>query len=73
MQEDIRFGECIRKYEIEGLVDKKWQILTTGESIGHKRIEKFESIKVSQLRLIIKDSEREPIIKNISAYFVSEL
>ncbi len=71
VQEDIRYGERIRSYEVEGLINGKWKLLAKGESIGHKRIEQFDDIEVSQLRLIIKDSEREPIIKNISAYFVT--
>ena len=51
IQEDIRFGESIRKYQLEGLVDKKWVVLSTGESIGQKRIEHFENVKVNKLRL----------------------
>ena len=73
IQEDIRYGERIRSYEVQGLINGKWILLAKGKSIGHKRIEQFESIEINQLRLIIKDSEREPMIKNISAYFVSEL
>ncbi len=72
IQEDIRYGERIRSYEVQGLINGKWILLAKGKSIGHKRIEQFESIKINQLRLIIKDSEREPVIKNISAYFVTD-
>lgn len=71
IQEDIRYGERIRSYEVQGLINGKWIILAKGKSIGHKRIEQFESIKINQLRLIIKDSERSPVLKNISAYFVT--
>ena len=72
IQEDIRYGERIRSYEVQGLINGKWILLAKGKSIGHKRIEQFESIEINQLRLIIKDSERAPVIKNISAYFVTD-
>ncbi len=71
IQEDIRYGESIRKYQLEGLVGKKWIVLTTGESIGQKRIEYFENVKVNNLRLKVIEADREIRIKNMSAYFVT--
>lgn len=71
IQEDIRYGESIRKYQLEGLVDKKWVVLSTGESIGQKRIEYFENVRVNSLRLKVIESDREIRIKNMSAYFAT--
>ena len=71
IQEDIRYGESIRKYQLEGLIDKKWIVLSTGESIGQKRIEYFENVKVSNIRLKVIEADRKIRIKNISAYFVT--
>jgi alpha-L-fucosidase len=71
IQEDIRYGESIRKYQLEGLVNKKWIVLSTGESIGQKRIEYFENVKVSNIRLKVIEADRKIRIKNISAYFVT--
>lgn len=73
IQEDIRFGEIVRKYKIEGLVDGKWKVLTEGTSIGQKRIEKFENIKTNKVRLIIEASNREAQINNMSAYYVDNI
>lgn len=70
IQEDIHYGESIRKYQLEGLVDKKWIILSTGESIGQKRIENFENVKASKIRLKVVEAERKIRIKSMNAYFV---
>lgn len=73
IQEDIQKGERIRSYQIEGLVDGKWQIITKGESVGNKRIEQFETVKVSRIRLKVLKFEREPQIKNLSAYYIKPI
>jgi alpha-L-fucosidase len=66
--EDIRFGERIRKYTIEGNVDGKWQELASGTAIGHKKIDKFEPVKVSSVRLRVLSSVGEPIIRRVALY-----
>ncbi|MBC8767292.1 alpha-L-fucosidase [Arenibacter sp. BSSL-BM3] len=72
LQEDIAKGERIRKYQIEGYSNGRWNVLASGESIGNKRIEKFDAIKLSRLRIKIIDSDGLGQIKNMSAYFVEE-
>ena len=68
LQEDITQGERVRKYVIETRENGKWVELGRGEVIGHKRIQKIESRKVSRLRLRISDAIAEPIIKSFSIY-----
>ncbi|WP_232829204.1 alpha-L-fucosidase [Aureibaculum luteum] len=70
IQEDIKFGERIRKYQVEGRFNGKWKIIIKGESIGHKRIEKFDNIKLSRVRIRVLASEKQPQIKKISVYLV---
>lgn len=72
LQEDITKGERIRKYQIEGFSGERWKVLASGRSIGHKRIEKFDTEKVSRIRIKIIDSDGLAQIGNISAYFVEE-
>lgn len=69
IQEDIQYGERVRRYQIEGKVGGKWQILCTGSCIGHKRIERLsESVGVTSVRLKITESLDKPVIKNFSVY-----
>jgi len=72
IQEDIKYGERIRNYQIEGLENGKWKVIAKGKSIGNKRIERFNDIKVNQIRLIINTSNGKPLIKSFNAYYVKE-
>ena len=72
LQENIRLGERIRKYRLEALVGNKWVEIAKGESIGHKRIQTFNSIKSTALRMVIEEAVAEPIISKFTAYYVEE-
>lgn len=71
VQEDITKGERIRQYKIEAKVNGKWQTVCTGKSVGHKRIENFEPVETTALRLTVTQSIALPEIINFSAYGVS--
>lgn len=66
--EDIRQGERVRSYKVEGKVNGKWKTLATGSCIGHKRIEEIEPVEVSALRLQIGESLDLPVIAGFSVY-----
>ncbi len=68
IEEDVARGEHIRSYEIEVLADGNWKKVCEGTSVGHKRIQLFDKIMVSSVRLTIKKYEDKPIIKKFSAY-----
>lgn len=70
LQEDIKHGERVRKYIIEGFVKGEWIKIAEGSCIGHKRIEKISEVKVKKLRLKISKSVVEPLIINFSVYCV---
>ena len=72
IQEDIQYGERVRAYKIEGYVNGKWTILSEGKSIGHKRIEKFETQNIQKLRLSITSSIDQPLIKNLSVLYIDK-
>lgn len=70
IQENIKNGERIRRYKIEAKIQGKWQPICTGESVGHKRIEKFEPVDATALRLTVLESIGLPEILNFSAFYV---
>ena len=70
LQEDIAFGERVRNFRVEALVDGKWNSVCSGSVIGHKYIGQFDSVKTKKLRLIVSASIDNPIIKNMAIYFV---
>ena len=68
--EDISFGERVRSYVIEGLVDGSWIQLASGTAIGHKKIDRFESVRVSKVRIRITQSVGEVVIKKLALFRV---
>lgn len=66
--EDITQGERVREYAIEGRVAGEWKALAAGSAIGHKRIDKFEPVEVTELRLRISRSVGQPLIRKFAAY-----
>lgn len=68
LAEDIRQGERVRSFQVEGKVNGKWRTLATGSCIGHKRIEEIEPVEVSALRLQIGESRDLPVIVDFSVY-----
>ena len=66
--EDITKGERIREYSVEGNVNGTWKTLTSGSAIGHKKLDNFEPVEVSELRLRISKSAAPPVIRKFAAY-----
>jgi alpha-L-fucosidase len=65
--EDIRQGERILEYVVEcpGEGDT-WRTLCTGQSVGHKRIERFDSVTTPRIRLRVTKAKATPQILRLS-------
>jgi alpha-L-fucosidase len=68
LMEDIAFGERVRDYVVEGLVDDEWRTLATGSAIGHKRIELLDPVRVSAVRLRCTRSTARPMIRRLAVF-----
>ncbi len=68
VMEDIREGERVREYVVEGRTDQGWAELARGESIGHKRIQGFDPVTVGAVRLRVARSAAKPIIRKLAVY-----
>jgi alpha-L-fucosidase len=69
IMEDIREGERIREYVVEGLFGTEWKTLAQGTAVGHKKTDRFaEPAKISALRLRCTASEGVPILRKLAAY-----
>jgi alpha-L-fucosidase len=67
IQEDLAFGQRIRKYVIEGFENGKWIKLSEGSSVGQKRIDPFKVKTIFKIRLQVTESVGDPVIKTFSA------
>jgi alpha-L-fucosidase len=69
IKEDIAKGERIRKYVFKGFNGKTWKTIGGGRSVGHKRIKVLITPQViSNIQLLVLDSEGTPIIKEFGAF-----
>ena len=68
--EDIREGERVREYVVEGRVGETWKELCRGTSIGHKKIDRFPALEVSRIRWKSVKSVAEPRIRRLAVFAV---
>ena len=80
-EEDIRYGQRVKKFALEAEVDGKWQplkdaLVDSGDgltTIGHRRIICFPTVKATRLRFTILDAKCNPLITRTSVYLAPEL
>jgi len=80
-EEDIRYGQRVKKFSLEAEINGKWQplkdaLVEKGDgltTIGHRRIICFPTVNATRLRLTILDAKCQPIIKRTSVYLAPEL
>jgi alpha-L-fucosidase len=70
LMEDIREGERVRAYMLEGLANGNWTKLAEGTCIGHKRIERFDDTTVTKVRLRATQAMTTPVIRSLSVFHV---
>jgi alpha-L-fucosidase len=71
IMEDYRKGERIREYKLEGLAGAKWKLLSTGSSVGRKKIDNFSTQTISKLRLTVLKSADTPLIRSLKVFNVA--
>ena len=80
-EEDIRYGQRVKKFKLEVEVNGQWQqlkdaLVEKGDgltTIGHRRIICFPTVNATKLRFTIVDTKCEPIIKKLGVYLAPEL
>ncbi|ACX63304.1 alpha-L-fucosidase [Paenibacillus sp. Y412MC10] len=70
IMEDIAHGERVREYVLEAYSQGEWKELVRRSAIGHKKIDRFDTIETDQLRVRILSSVEQPLIRNLAAYHV---
>lgn len=70
LMESIAEGERVREYILEGRIGNDWQELVHGSAVGHKKIDRFAPVTVTQLRWRSLESEGVPTLRRMAAYGV---
>lgn len=73
LQEDIRKGQRVEKFAVEGWINDEWVELAAGTTIGYKRLFRFDDTSVPKLRVIISDTRDIANISRIGAYHAPHL
>jgi alpha-L-fucosidase len=66
-------GQHIQQYAIEVSREGKWVEVSRGRAIGHKRIDSFEPVTTSRVRLNILSSSAEAHIREFQLFALSSL
>jgi alpha-L-fucosidase len=70
LMEDIREGERVREYRVEGMVGNQWQELSQGTAIGHKKIDPFKAVEVAAVRFRAVQAAARPLLQQLAVYDV---
>ncbi len=68
IQEPIRFGQRISRFQVLVLENEDWKILYEGTTIGYKRLIRFDAVTATMLRLKILDATYAPAISDLAVY-----
>ena len=60
VREDIKRGQVVSKYLIEGSNGGAWSELVRGTTIGYRRLHRIQPVMVNRLRLTVEEALAEP-------------
>jgi len=66
--ERLNDGQHVQKYRIEAWVNGGWKALAEGSAIGHKKIDAFEAVTASRVRLEILSSTNEAQVREFELF-----
>ncbi len=68
IMEKLTGGQRVQRYAIEAWDGRVWQLLTTGTTIGHKKIDLFPRTSATRVRLRVMEASAEPLIRTFRVY-----
>ena len=68
LREDITRGQIVSRYRLEGSTGAEWFPLSTGTTIGYRKLDRFSPVPVRRVRLTIEDSLEPPRPVRLSLY-----
>jgi alpha-L-fucosidase len=71
LQEPIRYGQRISKFEVQAWVGQQWRTISTGSTIGYKRLLRFDAVKSNKIKVLITEFNHAPAISNFAVYKAS--
>ena len=73
LMEDISQGERVKGYILKALTKNGWEtVVNDGVSIGHKKIDRFDSVSASKLMFECSACDAEPCLRSIKVYYAED-
>lgn len=73
ISEDIRQGQRVEEFTVEGWMDGEWKELGKGTTIGYKRLLRFDECQPEKIRFTLNQSRADMNLYNIGAYWARSL
>jgi len=71
VKEYIPMGQGVEAYSIEAWDGTEWKVISTGTTIGHKKLDRFSDVTASKVRLNIQKSQFTPQIRAFGLFKAS--
>ncbi len=66
--EEIAAGQVVSRYSVSGYAAGDWRPLSRGTTIGYARIDRFDPITVSRVRVSIESALATPAVTTVALY-----
>jgi len=60
LREDIKHGQLVARYVLEGAEAGEWRTLSRGTTIGCRKLDRFDPLQIRRVRLRIEDAVERP-------------
>ena len=68
MEEPIELGQRVAEYKVEAFANGEWKQISSGKTIGHKKLDRVPKLKANKIRLTITKSLAAPAIRAIGVH-----
>ena len=68
LREDITKGQSVARYALSGFVDGFWRELSRGTTIGYRKLDRFDEVTLTAVRLDMEEAVGEPGHVSIALY-----
>lgn len=68
VREPIERGQVVARYLVQGLTRGGWQPVARGTTIGYRKLDRFDPVEVSAIRVTIEDALDTPPVVAVAAY-----
>ncbi|KAL6566837.1 L-fucose permease Glucose/galactose transporter [Orobanche minor] len=69
VQEAIQMGQRIVEFRLDFLNKSgEWEMVTSGTTVGYKRLLMFSTVRTSRLRFVVEKSRADPLVSYLGLY-----